>query len=226
MIPFQRFGFLEGFSLHDLVITLAGIGFVYVLGWLSPGPNMLAVASVSISKGRRAGVATAFGLALGGLVWATLTIMGAATVFELFPSWVLVFRLMGATYLGWLGFKYLRNAWLGQGAVMQITQVDYSNWIAFRTGFIVHMTNPKAMLFFSSVYAAFIPASAPLWVWVVILSFSQTQAFVQHCITVWLFSSRAVLRRIETAQRRVNGVIGTLYCGLGLGVASDALRRL
>jgi len=34
------------------------------------------------------------------------------------------------------------------------------------------------------------------------------------------------LRRIETAQRRVNGVIGTLYCGLGLGVASDALRRL
>ncbi|MCF6317435.1 MAG: hypothetical protein L3J30_14430 [Marinosulfonomonas sp.] len=34
------------------------------------------------------------------------------------------------------------------------------------------------------------------------------------------------MRKIEAAQRRVNGVIGTLYCGLGVGVAADALRRL
>ena len=210
----------------ELIVTLGAIGAVSTLAWLSPGPNMLAVASASISKGRRAGVATAFGLALGGLVWATLTIMGAATVFELFPNAVLAFRLMGASYLVWLGYKYLRNAWTGQGAVMQLTQVDYSNWTAFRTGFVVIMTNPKAMLYFSSVYAAFIPATAPVWVWCVILLFSQTTAFLQHCLTVWLFSSRAVLRKIEAAQRRVNGVIGTLYCGLGIGVAADALRRM
>ena len=212
--------------MHDLGITLAGIGFVYVLGWLSPGPNMLAIVSVSVSKGRSAGVAAAFGVALGGLVWATLTIMGAATAFELFPRAVLAFRLMGASYLVWLGVKYLRNVWTGQGAVMQISHVDYSNWTAFRTGFVVMMTNPKAMLFFSSVFAAFIPASAPLWVWCVILLFSQTQAFAQHCLTVWLFSSRAMVRKIERAQRRVNGVIGVLFCGLGVGVAADALRRI
>ncbi len=212
--------------LFELIVTLSAIGAVSTLAWLSPGPNMLAVASVSVSKGRRAGVATALGLALGGLVWATLTIMGAATAFELFPNAVLAFRLMGASYLIWLGVKYLRNAWTGQGAVMQITQVDYSNWTAFRTGFVVIMTNPKAVLYFSSVYAAFIPATAPIWVWCVILLFSQTLAFAQHCITVWLFSSRSVMRKIEVAQRRVNGVIGTLYCGLGVGVAADALRRM
>ena len=211
--------------MYDLVLTLAGIGFVNVLGWLSPGPNMLAVASVSISKGRRAGVATSLGLASGGLVWATLTILGAATVFELFPSAVLAFRLMGASYLIWLGLKYLRNAKSGQGAVMPLAKVDYTNWAAFRTGFIVNMTNPKAMLFFSSVFAAFIPASAPFWVWCVILLFSQTQAFVQHCITVWLFSTDAVMSRMQKGQRRVNAVIGTLYCGLGIGVALDALLR-
>lgn len=217
---------MKGLSLHDLFITLAGIAFVNVLGWLSPGPNTLAVISASVSKGRRAGFATALGLGLGGLVWATLTIMGAATVFELFPTAVLMFRLLGASYLIWLGYKYLRGAWRGQGAALEIARVDHSNWVAFRTGFIVIMTNPKAVLFFSSVFAALIPASAPIWVWLVILLFSQTQAFAQHCLTVWLFSSRAVLRRFEVAQRRVNGVIGMLYCGLGLGVATDALRRM
>ena len=88
--------------LFELIVTLSAIGAVSTLAWLSPGPNMLAVASVSVSKGRRAGVATALGLALGGLVWATLTIMGAATAFELFPNAVLAFRLMGASYLIWL----------------------------------------------------------------------------------------------------------------------------
>ena len=212
--------------LHDLIITLAGIAFVNMLGWLSPGPNTLAVMSASVSKGRAAGYATGLGLASGGLVWATLTIMGAATVFELFPTAVTMFRLVGASYLAWLGLKYLRSAWRGQGAALKITKVNHSNRVAFRTGFIVVMTNPKAMLFFSSVFVAFIPATAPLWMWVVILLFSQTQAFCQHCLTAWLFSSRTVLRRIETAQRRVNGVIGTLYCGLGLGIGIEALRRM
>lgn len=212
--------------LQDLIITLAGIAFVNMLGWLSPGPNTLAVMSASVSKGRRAGFATGLGLASGGLVWATLTILGAATVFELFPTAVTMFRLIGASYLAWLGYKYLRSAWRGQAAELKITKVDHSNWAAFRTGFIVVMTNPKAMLFFSSVFVAFIPTVAPLWMWIVILLFSQTQAFLQHCLTAWLFSSRAVLRRIETAQRRVNGVIGTLYVGLGFGIGLDALRRI
>ncbi len=212
--------------LHDLIITLAGIAFVNLLGWLSPGPNTLAVMSASVSKGRAAGYATGLGLATGGLVWTTLSIMGAATVFELFPTAVMMFRLIGASYLAWLGCKYLRSAWRGQATELVITKVEHSHWVAFRTGFIVVMTNPKAMLFFSSVFVAFIPASAPLWMWIVILLFSQTQAFCQHCLTAWLFSSRAILGRIKTAQRRVNGVIGTLYCGLGLGIGMDALRRM
>lgn len=212
--------------MFDLIITLGGIAFVNMLGWLTPGPNTLAVMSASISKGRTAGYATGLGLASGGLIWATLTILGAATVFELFPTAVMMFRLMGASYLAWLGYKYLRAAWHGDGAKLVITKVDHSNWVAFRTGFIVNMTNPKAMLFFSSVFVAFIPATAPLWMWIVILAFSQTQAVCQHSLTAWLFSSRPFLRRIETAQRRVNGVVGTLYVGLGLGVGVEALRRM
>ena len=209
-----------------LVSVLIGIGFVNVLGWLSPGPNTLAVMSASVSRGRRAGVATAAGLALGGGVWATVTIMGAATLFKLFPTAVMWFRLIGAGYLMWLGYKYLRAAWSGQGGALHLSTITHSNWRAFGTGFLVVMTNPKAMLFFSSVFAAFIPTSAPFWMWVVIVLFSQTQAFVQHCITVWVFSSDVVLRRINAAQSRVNAVIGVLYGGLGLGVAYSALRRV
>ncbi|WP_456388648.1 LysE family translocator [Profundibacter sp.] len=212
--------------MHDLVLILFGIAAVNVLAWLSPGPNTLAMISASISKGRRAGFATALGSSTGGMVWATLTVLGAATVFDLFPRAVFLLRMLGAAYLVWLGVKALRAAWRGQGQALEISQVDYSGWAAFRTGFFVIMTNPKAMLFFGSVFAAFIPENAPIWVLVVIVVFSQAQAFGMHCITVLVFSSKVVVQRFQLAQRRVNGVIGTLYCGLGLGVAADALRRI
>lgn len=215
-----------GFSTIDPIVSVfLTLAFINVLGWLSPGPNTLAVISASISKGRTAGVVTALGLSLGGMVWATLTIMGAATVFELFPKTVMVFRLSGAAYLIWIGFKSLRAGLSGQGADLEISKINYSHGAAFRTGFFVILTNPKAMLFFSSVFATIIPMNAPIWVYVAIVLFSQTQAFGQHCITVWVFSSAGIVRRYQSAQRRVNVVIGTLYCGLGLGLVVAAIRR-
>ena len=208
--------------MEGLIITLMGIAAVNVLAWLSPGPNTLAMISASINKGRKAGFATAFGSSTGGLVWATLTVLGAATVFELFPKAVFLLRMLGAAYLIWLGVK----AWRGKGATLTVSQVEYSGWEAFRTGFFVIMTNPKAMLFFGSVFAAFVPENAPVWVLVIIVVFSQAQAFGMHCITVMVFSSQIVVHRFQRAQRKVNAVIGTLYCGLGGGVAMDALRRV
>ena len=210
---------------YELLITLGGLAAVSVLAWLSPGPNTLAIISASISKGRSAGYATAFGSSIGGMVWATLTVMGAATVFELFPNAVFSLRLIGAAYLIWLGFKSLRAARTGQGDALKITAVDYNGWAAFRTGFLVIMTNPKAMIYFGSIFTAFIPVGAPVWLLALIVFLSWFQAFGQHCITVLVFSSAGVVRKFQAAGRLIDGIIGTLYCGLGLGVAVDALRR-
>jgi len=212
--------------LHDLMITLTGLAVVNVLAWLSPGPNTLAMISASISNGRRAGFSTALGSSTGGLVWATLTVMGAATLFDLFPKAVFILRLIGAAYLIWIGVKALQSARRGQGAALTVSQVNDSGWAAFRTGFLVIMTNPKAVMFFGSVFTAFVPVEAPIWVLVVIVIFSQTQAFLQHCLTVLVFSSQIVVRRFQLARRKVTAVIGTLYCGLGAAVAMDALRRM
>lgn len=212
--------------LHDLFVTLAGLAMVNVLAWLSPGPNTLAMISASISKGRKAGFATALGSSTGGMVWASLTVMGAATLFDLFPNAVFLLRIVGAAYLIWIGLKALQSAWRGQGSNFEVSQVDNSGWVAFRTGFFVIMTNPKAVMFFGSVFTAFIPTDAPIWMLVVIVIFSQATAFGLHCVTVLVFSSQIVLRKFQLARRKVTATVGTLYCGLGVGVAVDALRRI
>lgn len=210
---------------YDFIITLGALAAVNVMGWLSPGPNMLAVVSASISKGRRTGYATALGLSLGGMLWAVAVVIGAVTLFELFPKAVFALRMLGASYLIWLGVKFLRSAKENQITPLEISQVNYSDWGAFRTGFFVVITNPKAAVFFSSVFAAFIPENAPIWLLVVIVIVSPLQAFAQHCITAMVFSSKTVVQRYQSASRAITGAIGVLYCGLGLGVAMDAMRR-
>jgi threonine/homoserine/homoserine lactone efflux protein len=210
---------------YEYIVVLGAIGAVNVMGWLSPGPNMLAVISASISKGRRTGFATALGLSLGGMLWAIAVVLGAVSLFELFPKAVFMLRMFGAGYLIWLGVKFLRSVKENRITPLEVSQVDYSDWVAFRTGFFVVITNPKAAVFFSSVFAAFIPVNAPIWLLAVIVIASPLQAFVQHCIIATVFSSKTVVQRYQAASRVITGAIGVLYCGLGLGVATDAMRR-
>ena len=93
---------------HDIAVSLATIALVNVLSWLTPGPNMLAVISASVSNGRRAGLMTGLGLNAGGLVWACMAVMGVTSLFELFPQFILWFKLAGAAYLLWLGFRAIQ----------------------------------------------------------------------------------------------------------------------
>ncbi len=59
--------------------TFAAVFLVTLIGWATPGPNMLAVASSAVTHGRRAGVITGLGISVGGVLWAGLPGGGRGT---------------------------------------------------------------------------------------------------------------------------------------------------
>ena len=210
---------------EDAISILGAIALFRIMAWLSPGPNMLAVLSASVSNGRLTGVLTGLGIAFGGVVWVCLAVAGVAVVFAAFPNVVVVLRLVGAAYLLWLGFKALRSAITGQGGPFSLAQKKMSNWTAFRTGFLVTATNPKAAFFYGSIMTAFVPADAPLSLLVAIVVMSGMIGVVSYTLTATVFSSKLVVRIFEAAQRSITAVFGILFCGFGLGIAYDAIRR-
>jgi threonine/homoserine/homoserine lactone efflux protein len=211
---------------HDIVVSLATIALVNVLSWLTPGPNMLAVISASISNGRRAGLMTGLGLNAGGLLWACMAVMGVTSLYELFPQFILWFKLAGAAYLLWLGFRAIKHAATVVAKPLGVEQLQLSGWNGFRTGFFVIATNPKAALFFGSILTAFVPVNAPGWYLVSIITICMTVGLVGHTITATVFSSSTVVQRFQSAQRSINGCFCILFTGLSLAVAWDACRRL
>lgn len=210
----------------DLVFVLGPILAVNIASWLTPGPNMLAVISASLTHGRRQGIATGLGIAFGGTLWATLAVSGATAAFALFPDAVLMLRLAGAGYLIWLGVRALTTALRGGSELAVPVSTAASGWRAFRSGFLVIATNPKAALFFGSILTAFVPTGAPPWFLLAVVLISSAVGVIGHSLTATLFSTRTAIGAFRAGYRRITALFGLLFCGLGIGVAYDACRRL
>ncbi len=79
-----------------------------------PGPNSLYVATVAARQGPSCGWWAAFGIFTGDTVLILATAAGAASLIHLFPLAFEGFKIIGALYLGWIGFELLRSGWQGQ----------------------------------------------------------------------------------------------------------------
>ncbi|MEQ9334280.1 LysE family transporter [Thalassobaculum sp.] len=210
----------------DLLVILSSIVLANLIAWITPGPNMIAVMSASLTGGRRAGLLTGLGLSAGATVWAGLAVLGVATLFELFPNALLALRLAGAGYLLWLGFRSLRAALLDDTSGLVASVGSARTPRAFRTGLLVSLTNPKAALFFGSILTAFVPIDASPALLGGIVALCAVLAVTCHSVTATLFSAGRVIRAFERMRRTATALFGVVFAGLGLAVAWDSIRRL
>ncbi len=114
-----------------------------------PGPGIFYVAARTLSEGRRAGIASTFGTALGGLVHVIAGGLGISALILASAQAFSVLKFAGALYLIWLGIRAFRAA----GDLPVETTKPAGSARAFREGIVVEATNPKTAAFF----LAFIP---------------------------------------------------------------------
>ena len=122
------------------MVTPSALGGVFVVALamvLTPGPNMMYLVSRSITQGRRAGLISLGGVALGFLVYLTATNLGLSALFATVPQIYVAVRLAGACYLGWLAFKALRPGGISVFAPATLT-VDSPRRL-FTMGFLTNL---------------------------------------------------------------------------------------
>jgi len=140
----------------DAIIAVAFAGFVLSA---TPGPSMLYVLSRSVGQSRAAGLASAFGLALGGMILAIATALGLAAIFAQFEWVVAVLRYAGSAYLIWLGVEMIRSARTNAQVTIAAQRVQHISlpkiiW----QGVLVELLNPKTVLFFALFLPPFVHA--------------------------------------------------------------------
>ncbi|WP_374986540.1 LysE family translocator [Streptomyces fradiae] len=134
--------------------ALLGVFFVALGMVLTPGPNMVYLVSRSLTQGRRAGVVSLGGVAVGFLVYLVATNLGLSVLFVAVPQLYLLVKLAGAAYLGWLAWCALRP-----GGVSVFTPQDVppdSRRRLFAMGLTTSLLNPKIAIMYLSLIPQFV----------------------------------------------------------------------
>ncbi len=145
-----------------VVVTLSGL----VLS-LSPGPSMVYVLSRTLAQGWQAGFASAFGLALGGILLAIAAALGLTTLLHASDIAYQAIRWAGAAYLIYLGtsgiVESLYKAERDNARVRKVEPMAYSRVIG--QGVLVEIFNPKTILFFLAFVPQFVETARGDVVW-------------------------------------------------------------
>jgi threonine/homoserine/homoserine lactone efflux protein len=188
----------------------------------SPGPATLAIAGTSMASGRRYGLALAAGVTTGSLAWSVAAAAGLSVVM-LANAWVFeAMRYAGAAYLLFLAFKSARSA-LKPAAAPAIKSAAPSLATAYRRGLLLHLTNPKAILFFGSLYAVGVPAGTSPASLALVIAAVGLQSFALFHGYALLFSSPPLARGYAKLRRWFEAAFAAAFAFAGIKILTARL---
>lgn len=130
---------------------------------LTPGPAVLLVVSIGMTRGARAGVRASAGILTANALYFAISATGLGAI--LLASWNVFFAVkwIGAAYLVWVGVRMLFGR-TGSGRTELAAGPDAAPVRAagFRYGFVTQAANPKSLVFFMAILPQFLDPSAPL----------------------------------------------------------------
>ncbi|MEW2065782.1 LysE family translocator [Streptomyces sp. NPDC007346] len=132
-----------------LGVAMVALGMV-----LTPGPNMIYLVSRSITQGRRAGVVSLGGVAVGFLAYLLATNLGLSVVFIAVPELYVAVKLAGAAYLAHLAWTALKPGGVSVFAPQDMPHDSPRR--LFTMGLMTNLLNPKIAIMYLSLIPQFI----------------------------------------------------------------------
>lgn len=192
---------------------LFAVATITILAVISPGPDFAMVTRNSYAFGSRTGLISAFGIACGVQIHVMYTVLGIAVVIINSPPLFLTMKILGASYLVYLGYKSLTNKTML--TLEDASGCTPSSWTAFRMGFLTNELNPKTMLFVVATYTQVVHAGSPMSHNLAYGLFMSVSHWVWFSIVALFFAAPAMRRRLLNYQLAVDRVIGAALIALG-----------
>ena len=200
-------------ELSGLFVALGILAF----GFVSIGPNILAIIGTSMESGRECGTKLALGVGVGSGLWASFTVIGLTSLITAYAGIVFFLKIFGACYLLWLAFKAFRSA-ASPNTSFKIRAKAGRN--LFAQGIVIQMTNPKAALHWIAIVGLGLGNDAPLWVGGLLVVCATVISILGHVTYAVLFSSPPVISVYRRLRRWVEGALGLFFVFAAYKVAT------
>jgi threonine efflux protein len=200
------------------VLQLVPLVVAWTFALVSPGPDFVVTVRYATTRSRREGALVGLGVASAIAIWASMSMFGLVAVLAK-VSWLYEsIRLAGALYLAYLGIGALLAARAkGRKAHNEEAtrpEADTGWWRAWRVGFLTNIGNPKAAVFFGSLFSALLPAHPDLWVQVTVVALMPAMTVGWYTVVALMFSLPSVTRAYRKIKRVVDAVTGCIFVAL------------
>ncbi|MBU4530216.1 MAG: LysE family translocator [Hoeflea sp.] len=200
-------------------IAFVGVFAIFIPALMLPGPDFIAVVRSSMARGTRAGLLTTLGVTLGLGFYAGLSLLGLSAILIQYQWLAWAVRICGGLYLAWLGFRLLMT----KPTAIEIDGGDpgrSGNPFAF--GFLVTLTNPKAIVLFTSVFATAVTDAMPLWVMGMMIGLVMLSSATWYTLVTLFMSSRPVIARFQNARHWIERAAGVCFVAIGGKILADS----
>ncbi len=193
------------------------IAIIHFLAVASPGPDFAITLRQSVTLGRRAGLLTSLGIGVGIFVHVAYCIVGLGVVISQSIVLFNTVKFIGAAYLVFIGISAVRSK--PREYTLPVEEGTRTGKNPFLVGFLTNALNPKATLFFLSVFSVVVSPSTPLslkagyGIWMAAVT------------TLWfgsltyLFSLASVRSILTRTSHWFDRIMGALLIGLGIKLA-------
>ncbi|WP_425917907.1 LysE family transporter [Acinetobacter sp. TSRC1-2] len=196
----------------SLLLTICALHFVVQL---SPGPDVLLIAKSSASTSRTNTLKIILGISVGIVVWVVLTLLGFTVLIEQFPWIQQVLMLAGGLFLARMGWAMLNG---GLKTLEQETSLDDGQQAVpdsknhFLLGLFTNLSNPKTLIYFSSVFSLALSSSASTHLKTQLAVIIPLQTFLVFALFMLIMS----MPKIKVAYQRSGSYIDIISGGLFL----------
>lgn len=199
------------------LLSLLSLTLVSLATCVVPGPNNFMLMRFGMRHGRWIAEASGFGTTLSCVVWCALAALGLSAVLAAAPWLDKLLRVGGGLYLIYFAVMLWRSPPMSPALDSEAPAAPRLSFrAAFWQGFAVGMTNPKSVLYFASIFSAYVGPREPVWVQIGAVVICIVTCQVWQTAMSWLFSTRRAVAAYARAQRPLDRLSGAFLGAFGV----------
>ena len=207
----------------SLLFTICLLHFV---AQLSPGPDILLIAKSAASTTRQNALKIIAGISAGIVVWVVLTLAGFTVLIDQFPWIQQVLMVLGGVFLAKMGWAMLKggvHSFKNRHQTDDDTngQVQAKNY--FMLGLWTNLSNPKTLIYFSSVFSLALSSSASDYLKAQLAVIIPLQTFITFTLLMLLISQPKIKTLYQRSGSYIDMISGGLFLLFALWLWYDAL---
>ncbi len=187
---------------------------------ITPGNDMVFVATYATNQGIKAGIWASLGIALGCIVHISAAVLGISAIIAQSAFLFDLIKYLGAAYLIYIGLKTIFSK--ADNFDIEKKNSVISNWGILEQGIFTNILNPKVALFFLAFLPQFTtPQYQPVWLQILILGiWFNISGTLVNCAVAFAFGKASnFLKKYPNFTNWQNKFTGFILVGLGLRVA-------